>query len=159
VKDWIMVRLQRSTRKRLAELLESQRRREDLGQTELPESEKPGQADPSVDWLVNLALDRIDAQRQRARKQRQRKSAAWQLHQLQGEVETTDVQAFIDDVIDVVPDDVESRPCGACGKVAVGFVNTDAFGVQLYRCTNCHHEWAKLQNGSIAHHLLGKLLE
>lgn len=73
MKEWIQVRIERKTRERLRELLESQRELADNGRTEMPESGRPGGGDPSVDWLINLALDRIDAHRERARRASRKK--------------------------------------------------------------------------------------
>lgn len=71
--DWTMVRVKRATRERLRAFLESQLQLADNGRTVVPESGRPGGGDPSVDWQINVLLDRLDAHRERARKAARKK--------------------------------------------------------------------------------------
>lgn len=131
MKDWTMVRITRATRARLEALLESQQRREDNGGPSMPESGKPGGGPPSVDWLVNLALDRIDGHKARAAKQRAKKRGFLVPPSDDGK------QDVVEDVIVVVEDGQEMPRCQTCNTVHRTMDYDRRKENATYRCTGC----------------------
>lgn len=71
--DWTMIRVKGRTRDRLRQFLASQEALAELGRVDLAESGRPGGGPPSVDWLLNHLLDRVDAHRQRAKRASRKK--------------------------------------------------------------------------------------
>lgn len=72
--EWTTVKLSNKTRERLRAFLNSQIEWMHNGGAQLPWSGSPGKSEPSVDWQVNELLRRVEKHRERARKQRERRS-------------------------------------------------------------------------------------
>jgi hypothetical protein len=70
MKEMTTVRLSKKTRARLDDYLQSQLERHYRNQIKLPRSGKPGQSAPSIDFVINMLLDRVYRKRQRDKKRR-----------------------------------------------------------------------------------------
>lgn len=138
---WTQLRVRRTTRVRLGKELEVARKLADVGRGPWAESGKPGGGDPSMDWLLNMLLDRFQQHRKRSKRahaKRQHgdtdKEVVGQLSEL---LELNPAGVAEADRIIAKRRDANPRLCPVCNATLHRLQSLHDPADEILRCCNC----------------------